>query len=138
MESKVVELLQSGLRLSDIAKLLHISVHTVRNHLKHVFRKLGVHSQVELLALHKKPEPFPAQLARLRTMPKFGSVVGYLEHDMQQWSANRGTAAEDYDGEAQQYVDAFAALIALVGGYPERARVVDAVGETLVDAGALQ
>lgn len=50
-ERDVVNALCRGLRLSDIAKVLGISNHTARNHLKHVFRKLGVHSQVELLAL---------------------------------------------------------------------------------------
>ena len=50
-ERDVVNALCRGLRLSDIAKVLGISNHTARNHLKHVFRKLGVHSQVELLSL---------------------------------------------------------------------------------------
>jgi DNA-binding CsgD family transcriptional regulator len=51
MERRVAEMLRAGIRVSDIARQLHISHHTARNHLKHVFRKLGVHSQVELLAL---------------------------------------------------------------------------------------
>lgn len=50
-ERDVVNALCRGLRLSDIAKVLGISNHTARNHLKHVFRKLGVHSQVELLSM---------------------------------------------------------------------------------------
>jgi DNA-binding CsgD family transcriptional regulator len=50
-EREVVSALCRGLRLSDIARLLGISNHTARNHLKHVFRKLGVHSQVELLSM---------------------------------------------------------------------------------------
>lgn len=49
-ELDVVQALSRGLRLSDIARVLGISSHTARNHLKHVFRKLGVHSQVELLS----------------------------------------------------------------------------------------
>jgi DNA-binding NarL/FixJ family response regulator len=36
-------------RLTRVAEVLGISVHTVRNHLKSVFRKLNLHSQDELL-----------------------------------------------------------------------------------------
>jgi DNA-binding CsgD family transcriptional regulator len=49
-EREVVEGLRSGKRLSRLAEEFGISAHTIRNHLKHLFRKLGVHSQVELLA----------------------------------------------------------------------------------------
>jgi DNA-binding CsgD family transcriptional regulator len=49
-ERDVVEGLRSGVRLSALARHFGLSQHTARNHLKHVFRKLGVHSQVELLA----------------------------------------------------------------------------------------
>jgi DNA-binding CsgD family transcriptional regulator len=48
-ELDVVRGLQRGKRLSTLARDLCISHHTARNHLKHVFVKLGVHSQVELL-----------------------------------------------------------------------------------------
>jgi DNA-binding CsgD family transcriptional regulator len=50
-ERDVVEQLLGGLRLSAIAKKLGISQHTARNHLKHVFRKTGTHSQIELLSM---------------------------------------------------------------------------------------
>lgn len=49
-ERQVVAELAAGNRLAAIAKRLGVSNHTARNHLKHVFRKLGVHSQVELLS----------------------------------------------------------------------------------------
>lgn len=54
-ERDVVNALCRGLRLTDIARVLGISNHTARNHLKHVFRKLGVHSQVELLSSIGRP-----------------------------------------------------------------------------------
>ena len=40
--------------VTGVANTLHISLHTVRNHLKSIFRKLGVHSQVELVTKLKR------------------------------------------------------------------------------------
>jgi PAS domain S-box-containing protein len=48
-ESEVLALLVGGERVPAIAKRLHISPHTVRNHLKSMFRKLGVGTQSELI-----------------------------------------------------------------------------------------
>jgi PAS domain S-box-containing protein len=48
-EMEVVVQLADGRRVPAIAKALYISPNTVRNHLKSVYRKLGVHSQTELL-----------------------------------------------------------------------------------------
>ena len=48
-EREIVGAVLSGKRVSAVARTLDISPHTVRNHLKSIFRKLGVHSQVELL-----------------------------------------------------------------------------------------
>ncbi len=48
-EREVLALLMAGERVPAIAKELHISPHTVRNHLKSVFRKLDVGSQSELI-----------------------------------------------------------------------------------------
>ncbi len=50
-ERQIVELLLASRRVPGIAAALGISPHTVRNHLKAVFRKLGVHSQEALLEL---------------------------------------------------------------------------------------
>ena len=50
-ERQIVELLLASRRVPGIASALGISPHTVRNHLKAVFRKLGVHSQEALLDL---------------------------------------------------------------------------------------
>ena len=48
-ERDVLEHLLDGHRVSTIAQRLAVSEHTVRNHLKSMFRKLGVHSQPELI-----------------------------------------------------------------------------------------
>ncbi len=53
-ERQIVELLLASRRVPGIAGALGISPHTVRNHLKAVFRKLGVHSQEALLELLRK------------------------------------------------------------------------------------
>jgi DNA-binding CsgD family transcriptional regulator len=50
-ERDVVLAMCRGLRLAEIARVLGISHHTARNHLKRVFKKLGVHSQVEMLSV---------------------------------------------------------------------------------------
>ena len=49
-ERDIVGKLSAGQRVAEIATVLQISPNTVRDHLKSVFRKLGVSSQVELLA----------------------------------------------------------------------------------------
>jgi DNA-binding CsgD family transcriptional regulator len=48
-EREVLTQLASGDRVPAIAKKLFISPHTVRNHLKGIFRKVGVGSQTALL-----------------------------------------------------------------------------------------
>jgi two-component system nitrate/nitrite response regulator NarL len=49
-EREIVAALSTGQRVGAIAARLGVSEHTVRNHLKAVYRKLDVHSQVELLS----------------------------------------------------------------------------------------
>ena len=50
-ERQITHLLLSGDCAKSISRTLQISPGTVRNHIKQIYRKLGVHSQVELLAL---------------------------------------------------------------------------------------
>lgn len=50
-EWQVLERLREGLRVATIARELTISPNTVRNHLKSIYRKLGVRSQTALLEL---------------------------------------------------------------------------------------
>jgi len=48
-EREILELLVRGSRVPAIGKQLFISSNTVRNHLKAIFRKVGVSSQSELI-----------------------------------------------------------------------------------------
>lgn len=48
-EREIVDLLLQGERAPDIARLLVLSQSTVRNHLASAFKKVGVHSQQELM-----------------------------------------------------------------------------------------
>jgi len=55
-ESEIAALLQEGLANKEIASLLGITTRTVKNHLHHVYDKLGVHSRGEVAAwLHRHP-----------------------------------------------------------------------------------
>jgi len=49
-EWQVVSALQQGARGNEVAHSLNVAPSTERNHLTRVYRKLGVKSQVELLA----------------------------------------------------------------------------------------
>jgi DNA-binding CsgD family transcriptional regulator/PAS domain-containing protein len=50
-EEDVVRLLQEGLTTSELGERLRISPHTVRDHLRHLYRKTGTSSRRELLSL---------------------------------------------------------------------------------------
>jgi DNA-binding CsgD family transcriptional regulator len=56
-ERQVLQALLTNKRVPMIARSLFISEHTVRNHLKSVYRKVGVHSQAELLELFDAAVP---------------------------------------------------------------------------------
>ena len=49
-ERTIVEAIANGERVRSLARALHLSERTVRNHLQASFRKFDVHSQIELVA----------------------------------------------------------------------------------------
>lgn len=49
-EEELLLALYTGVNTRELAKRLFISEHTVRNHLKAIYRKLGVHSRTELFS----------------------------------------------------------------------------------------
>lgn len=56
---EILDRILRGERPSTIAKALYLSPSTVRNHLTLIFRKFGVHSQLELIQkLRPLPEPY--------------------------------------------------------------------------------
>ena len=57
-ELEVVDLIARGYSNAEIANVLVISVHTVNDHTKKIYRKLNVHSRLEVAALaNRQKEP---------------------------------------------------------------------------------
>ncbi len=50
-ELEILGLLATGLGTDAIAADLHLSVHTVRNHVRHILEKVGAHSRIEAVAI---------------------------------------------------------------------------------------
>lgn len=50
-ELEVLQLLAEANSVPEISKMLHLSVHTIRNHIKQVLSKLGAHSQLEAVVI---------------------------------------------------------------------------------------
>jgi PAS domain S-box-containing protein len=49
-QAEVLRLLERGHSTGQIARELHLSIETVRNHIRHLLRALGVHSRLEAVA----------------------------------------------------------------------------------------
>jgi len=68
-EEDVVRLLAEGLQNREIAKVLGLSEHTVKNYLFHIYDKLGVSSRVELVlyavSSTKRSQTFSTQSSEL-------------------------------------------------------------------------
>jgi DNA-binding NarL/FixJ family response regulator len=50
-EADVLQLMADGASNPEIAEQLHLSHHTVRNHVQHIFARLGAHSKLEAVAI---------------------------------------------------------------------------------------
>lgn len=69
-EREVVQHLLCGLSTGDIAARMGISAHTVRDHLKHAFRKTGTGSRRELVALARAEATLEAQVDPIGSSPE--------------------------------------------------------------------
>jgi two-component system nitrate/nitrite response regulator NarL len=54
---EVLRLLEQGRSTRQIAAELHLSTETVRNHLRRLFKALGVHSRLEAVAAARAAAP---------------------------------------------------------------------------------
>ena len=50
-QAEVLELLELGRSTRQIAAELHLSVETVRNHIRHLLQAMGAHSRLEAVAI---------------------------------------------------------------------------------------
>jgi PAS domain S-box-containing protein len=53
-QTEVLRLLEQGRSTNQIASELHLSTETVRNHIRHILRALGVNSRLEAVALTRR------------------------------------------------------------------------------------
>jgi DNA-binding NarL/FixJ family response regulator len=53
-EREVVELFATGATYNEVARILHISVNTVREHVRHLYEKLHVNSKTEAVRMLQK------------------------------------------------------------------------------------
>jgi PAS domain S-box-containing protein len=53
-QAEVLRLLEHGRSTEQIARELHLSVETVRNHIRHLLRALNVHSRLEAVAVGRQ------------------------------------------------------------------------------------
>jgi PAS domain S-box-containing protein len=53
-QAQILRMLEHGRSTKQIASELHLSQETVRNHIRHVLRALGVHSRLEAVALARR------------------------------------------------------------------------------------
>src|ERR1700726_3126867 len=69
-EADVLELLQGGRSNGEIAEALHVSIETVRTHVRRIYRKLGVGTAGSCGPSAKPRRPGPARATR-RSGPRW-------------------------------------------------------------------
>ena len=60
-QTEVLGLLERGKSTDDIAAELHLSIETVRNHIRHILRALGVHSRLQAVAVSRRQDHLVAR-----------------------------------------------------------------------------
>ena len=58
-QSEVLRLLEQGRSTEQMARALHLSTETVRNHIRHILRALNVHSRLEAVAMGRQEHLVP-------------------------------------------------------------------------------
>ena len=53
-QTEVLRLLEQGRSTQQIANELHLSIDTVRNHIRHLLQALDVHSRIEAVAVARR------------------------------------------------------------------------------------
>lgn len=59
-EQQIVSKVAEGMRNREIAELLHLSEHTIKNHLFRIFERLGISNRAELILYMHSQKPSPA------------------------------------------------------------------------------
>jgi PAS domain S-box-containing protein len=59
-QTEVLRLLEHGRSTHQIARELNLSIETVRNHIRHILRTLGVHSRLEAVAVARQEHLVPS------------------------------------------------------------------------------
>jgi PAS domain S-box-containing protein len=60
-QNQVLDLLERGHSTEQIAQELHLSIQTVRNHIRHILRAFNAHSRLEALAIARRSNDAPDQ-----------------------------------------------------------------------------
>jgi PAS domain S-box-containing protein len=58
-QTEVLRLLEQGRSTEQMARELHLSTETVRNHIRHILRALNVHSRLEAVAMGRQEHLVP-------------------------------------------------------------------------------
>lgn len=97
-ENTILQELMDGGRVTSIADKLHLSQHTVRNHIRNIFSKLGVNSQAQLIAFAKENPEILDKGVNSSTADS--DLKRLLEQDEASFSGLHKQVTELFSGEA--------------------------------------